>query len=275
MKRTTIWIGISTCGLCFLFCASMPFWHEKPRFVFESRNKSFANGTDNEVILNLNLCYSLRSPPLEPTSVFIQLVVWSDGWVLTGKEKSREKNTAAATIFNFEPYFEPYPTIINYEYYYGKVNPKRIQALLRSIETNLRLKKRRTTMIDLGPEASFYSLCVNYADASLDLKTWEQYANAKHSPQYNVLRDPNTGILHEGQEAEIGTFRLPDFYKGWKVIKKEMFDLRDEVMAAPNSKLVDIEWTEGARKLFIRDKFGKLILECIYPLSLSRGCSPP
>jgi len=194
----------------------------------------------DEITLSLSFNPTIYVPFLhQPTPPSLKLVVWGDGRVLVKKQKSRETTAD--------------------EYYFGKMDPKKIQTLLHSIETNLLLKQHQTTILDFGLDASTYLLHVNYPDGMLKVETWEQYNNAEFYPNVNVVQK-------EDQESERGVLLLPDFYKGWKVIKKDMFDLRDEVMKKPDTKLVNVEWKRREELLIIRDKSGKLIYEGICPV---------
>jgi len=259
VKNNAVWVWVNVWFL--FFCADMLFSEEMPTPRLMSTSESSTKNLDDAVVLCLSYRFGLQRLPLKPGYSFVQIVIWDDGRVLVGKEKTRESSRGNMVIFDFD-FFQPRSLpdeveIITYEYFLGKTDSKTIQALLREIEINLQLKKHQTTMMDFGPSASTYSLYVNFLDGILEVETWEKYNPAE---SYS-----NTNVIQKKPEGERGVLLLPDFYKGWKVIKKDMFDLRDEVMKNSDSALVDVEW-RGGEKLFIRDKSGKLIYEGICPI---------
>lgn len=232
-----VWIA----GCIFFLFESILFSQETQECSSCVEDKLSLPESNDEVTLLLSFHNSLGLKPLKPSYSFIQLVIWVDGRVLAGKEMSREENANAK--------------IINYEYCFGKIDLEKVQMLLHSIETNLQLRNHQTRIQNLGPSASTYRLHVNYADGTLEVITWERYELASLYPNSNVIFSDTTS------EREV--LLLPDFYKGWKIIKKDMFDIRDEILS--NCELVDVEWNQ--KKLFVRDKTGKTILECDRPLA--------
>jgi len=226
-------------GFFFLW-ANMLFSQEIQRYSSDVEKKPFSRDLDEAITLHLTYTFNLGLKPLKPSHSFVQLIVWDDGRVLAGKEISKEENADTR--------------IVNYEYCFGKIDLEKVQTLLHSIETNLQLRNHQTKIQNLGPSASFYRLQVNYADGILDVDTWEQYENAEFYPKSNVIFSDTA--------TERGVLLLPDFYKGWKIIKKDMFDIRDEIMS--NSASVNVEWEKGKNKLFVRDKAGKVIMECTF-----------
>ena len=247
MKMNAMLIGAGTC-VCIMLYVTALFSQEAvaeriqpPTFSWNTANKSPTYSLDDEIILDLRKKTYARQHWL-PNPFLIQLIIWDNGRVLVGKEISRVGS--AREVF------------FDYEYRFGKIDSEKIQTLIHSIETNLRLKNHQTTIYDIS--WTTYLLQVNLSNGTLTVETGEQYDRAERSPNVNVVMDEKDG-------SERGVLLLPDFYKGWKTIKKDMFDIRDEIIANSDFQLVDVRWGQASSKLFIHDKSGKQILECTYP----------
>ena len=145
-------------------------------------------------------------------------MIWDDGRVLAGKEISRTETKEA--------------TVINYEYRFKKIDTQAIQALLRSIEANLQFKGRMVRIQELGPEAGYRSLLVNYSGGTLDVCTWEL-----HEPS-RVESFANFNVLVPDEKNQGAKLLLPEFVRAWKAIKKDMLDLCDSVIK--DSQSVDV-----------------------------------
>ena len=265
MKTNVILVGIGAC-VCIMLYVTALFSQEAvaeriqpPTFSRNTTNESPSRNLDDEIILDLRKKSYNMSQRWQPNPFLIQLIMWEDGRVLVGKEVSRMR--AVNDVFTEDIF-------IDYEYRFGKIDSEKIQTLIHSIETNLQLKNHQTTIRDFGFNATTYLLQVNFSDGMLTVETWDKHEFAERYPKVNVIMDKNDG-------SERGVLLLPDFYKGWKVIKKDIFDIRDEIMASADFQLVDVRWGQASGKLFIHNKSGKQILECTYPPMPRRVRSRP
>ncbi|MCL2622593.1 MAG: hypothetical protein FWD31_02910, partial [Planctomycetaceae bacterium] len=214
MRKTFTQIYVVLClnFFTFFFCTNMLFSQETQQDSSCTNNELPVQDWDGKVVLFWSF-HNSPSPikPIKP-SIFSQLVIWNDGRILVEKEISREEKEFSKEV--------------KFEYYLGKIDSQKIQELLNFIDNKLQFHKHNAKkMIDIGPSASYHALRVNYVDGLRQIITWEQYANATRGSQI------------------VPGLSLSDFYDGWKVIKKSLFDIRDDVMKC--SELVDVIWESG------------------------------
>jgi hypothetical protein len=226
--------------VCFIFCENLMFSQEEQVRSTREESNSFSHDS-NKIVLSM-IHVNSSSIQIEPDQSFVQLVIWEDGQVFAGKYKSSKETREV--------------TIINYEYRLGKIDSGKVQSLLHSIETNLRLKSRQTRIRDVPFDAGYFELQVDYADGPLIVELYEGY--------YPAERYPNRNVIVDSPVAD-DVLLLPDFYRGWKVIKEELWDIRDKVMADPNSELMEVWRSRSNRNtLLVRDKSGE-IMEYTWP----------
>ena len=160
-----------------------------------------------------------------------RLVVWNDGRVLIGQGEEKDR--------------------ADWEYYFGKVDPKTIREMQEHIRTSFRIAGANQNIGDFGPESYYYHLQVYSDGGEISIATWEHFWST----------GPNSVKLKAEDAIDGKPMLLSEFYDIWKKVKADVLQLGETAVA---QKGVPVNVVIGERSTFVvKDKADKVLAE--YP----------
>ena len=207
----------------------------------------------DEVVLSLafNFGHPLRGRTREGNFV-PQLVVWKDGRVLYGK-------------FNPTPERPLIDYSENWTYSWGKIDPEKVEELVKLFQKDFSFGKDGGTIFDTGPSAGYWTLYGIVDDKIHRVSTWEQFNNLNSPSRANS----GVGSLVDGITAEYRTadgkpLTLREFYDLWRQIKGDVIKWGE---AVTKENPITVQVIVEDSKMTVKDKDGKVL---VYVSSLYR-----